>query len=82
MRIKDGYVLRQVAQTWIVLPLGEAVINFSGMLTLNDSGVMLWNVLKQEGDMDALVQALVAEYDVTEEQAREDAKEFVDALFE
>ena len=49
MRIKDNFVLRQVADTWCVLPLGEATLNLNGMLTLNDSGAMLWQTLEKGG---------------------------------
>ena len=50
MKLKKDYVLRQAAGAWVVLPLGEEAVNFSGMLKLNDSGVMLWKVLEQGGD--------------------------------
>lgn len=81
MKIKDDFVLRQVAGTWVVLPLGQATVDFNGMLTLNDSGAMLWKVLEQGGDHEALVNALTSEYEVTREQATADVDEFLDKLF-
>lgn len=80
MRIKDNFVLRQVADTWCVLPLGEATLNLNGMLTLNDSGAMLWQALEKGGSKDTLVDALFAEYDVTSEQALADVDEFIEKL--
>ena len=47
MKIKENLVLRQVADTWTVLPLGKDIINFDGMLTLNDTGAMLWQLLEK-----------------------------------
>ncbi len=82
MRLKKDYVLRQVAQTWVVLPLAEETVNFSGMMTLNDSGAMLWKVLEQNCSEEALVEALLAEYEVSEEQASADAKAFFHKLVE
>ena len=82
MKIKEGYVLRQIATTWVVLPLGAETVNFSGMLTLNDSGAMLWRVLEKTGDKYALVRALTAEYVVSEEQAAEDVDEFLNKLIQ
>ena len=38
MKIKENLVLRQVADTWTVLPLGKDIINFDGMLTLTAIG--------------------------------------------
>ena len=80
MKLKKNFVLRQVAGAWVVLPLGAETVNFSGMLQLNDSGAMLWRVLEQGGDQEALVNALLGEYDVTREQAEADVQEFLAKL--
>ena len=80
MKLKKDYVLRQVAGTWVVLPLGEAAVNFSGMIRLNDSGAMLWKVLEQGGDKDALTDALTKEYNVSRQQALADVEEFLSNL--
>ena len=82
MNVKKNYVLRKVAGTWVVLPLGTEVVNFGGMLTLNDSGAMLWNVLKQGGDREALVSALLGEYEVSAEEARADVDAFLEKLIQ
>lgn len=82
MKLKKDYVLRQVAGTWVVLPLGEAAVNFSGMLKLNDSGAMLWKVLEQGGDKNALVESLTGEYNVSHQQAEADVDEFLTKLLE
>ena len=80
MKLKKDYVLRQAAGAWVVLPLGEAAVNFSGMLKLNDSGVMLWRVLEQGGDKTALVETLTKEYNVSSQQADADVDEFLSTL--
>ena len=80
MKLKKNFVLRQVAGAWVVLPLGAETVNFSGMLQLNDSGAMLWRVLEAGGDKEALVDALLGEYDVTREQAEADVQEFLAKL--
>lgn len=80
MKLKSEYVLRQVAGTWVVLPLGSTSVDFNGMLKLNDSGAMLWKVLEQGGGKDALVDALTGEYDVSRQQAEADVEEFLNKL--
>ena len=80
MKLKDNFVLRQVADTWVVLPLGAASLDFNGMLTLNESGAQLWRVLEQGGDREALADALTAEYDVDRATALADVQEFLDKL--
>ena len=80
MKLKPDYVLRQVAGTWVVLPLGETAVNFSGMIRLNDSGAMLWKALEQGGDQNTLVEALTGEYNVSRQQAQSDVEEFLEKL--
>ena len=41
MKLNENFILRQVAKSWVVLPLREATVSLNGMVTLNDSGVML-----------------------------------------
>ena len=63
MRIKTDYILRVVAGTNVVLPIGEATVKFNGMLTLNGSGVMLWQQLEKETSFEDLVALLCEKYD-------------------
>lgn len=80
MKLKKNYVLRQAAGAWVVLPLGAEAVNFSGMLKLNESGVLLWRSLEADGDKAALVEALTKEYAVSKDQAEADVEEFLAAL--
>ena len=80
MKLSKNFVLRRVAGADMVLPLAQATVSFDAMLKLNETGVLLWNALKDEVELDDLVRALRAEYDVSEEQARKDIQEFLDKL--
>ena len=82
MKVKKDYVLRQVADTWVVLPLGGAAVDFSGMLTLNESGAMLWRVLEQGASREELVAALLDEYEVSRQQAMADVDAFLNKLLQ
>lgn len=80
MKLKENFALRPVADTWVVLPLGAESINFNGMLTLNESGALLWQALEKGGDRETLADALMAEYIVDRVQALADADEFLEKL--
>jgi hypothetical protein len=80
MKIKKDFVLRQVLGALMVMPLGEQSQKLGGMMTLTESGAILWKALEQGCDMDALTKALTDEYDVTEARARADAEKFVEKL--
>ena len=82
MKLSENFALRQVAGTWVVMPLGDATLDFNGMMTLNDTGAFLWNALEQGNDKNALVDALTAEYAVNAEQAAADVEEFLERLAE
>ena len=80
MKLNNEFVLRQVADTWVVLALGSASIDFSGMLTLNESGAILWRALEHGADREMLVDALTAEYDVDRDVATQDVDAFLTKL--
>lgn len=80
MKLKENFVLRQVADTWVVLPLGAASLDFNGMLTLNESGALLWRALERGADREKLADVLTTEYDVDRATALADAQEFLDKL--
>jgi len=79
MKLKEGFVLRDVAGSCVVVPTG-ADINFNGMISLNDTGKTLWQRLDAEATIDDLVDALTAEYDVDRDTARVGAERFVEKL--
>mgnify|MGYP003291009418 CR=1 FL=1 len=80
MKIKEGFVLRSVAGNWVVLPMGDSTVKLSGMLTLNDSGKLLWDILQQGADRNALVRGLLAEYEISPETAAADVDRFLESL--
>lgn len=80
MKIKEGYILRQVADTWAVLAVGNAALDFTGMLTLNTSGKRLWEVLENGAELEELVNALTSTYRVTPEEAQQDVYSFLEVL--
>ncbi len=82
MKIKDGFILREVAGSFIVVAVGDAVKQFNGVINLNETGAFLWKQLENGCDEDGLTSALLSEYDVEESVARADAKNFIDKLTE
>ena len=80
MRINKEFVLREIAGDYIIIPTGKTVLEFNGLITVNEVGVSLWNMLQNEVTEDDLVQGILDEYDVEEEVAREDIREFINNL--
>lgn len=82
MKIKNGFILRSIAGSNIVVPVGAASVDFNGMITLNDSGAFLWRELEKGSDIDGLTAALLREYEVDEPTARKCSEEFIEKLKE
>ena len=81
MKIKDGFVLRTVAGETVALPTGGTT-DMDMMITLNDTGRFLWECLQKDTDENALVEALLGEYEVSREVAVEAVAAFVAQLKE
>lgn len=80
MKVKDDYLLRNVAGSHIVVPVGEGCLDFSGVITLNEVGAFLWEKLQADTSAGELLSALLAEYDVDEATAKADIDEFIAKL--
>lgn len=75
MKIKEGFVLREVAGDIVVIPSGDT-LDLNMMITLNETGRFLWELLEKGAEKEDLVQALTQEYEVS----HEDAKAHIDAF--
>lgn len=79
MKLKEGFLLREVAGQVVVLPTGDE-LDLNMMITLNDTGKFLWERLEEETSEEALVEALLSEYDVDKETAVKSVAGFVAKL--
>ena len=80
MKINENFLLREVAGQKVVLPVGEAAERFNGMIRLNETGIFLWSLLEGGTDEEAMLAAMLSEYDIDAETARADISRFVEAL--
>ena len=80
MKVKKDFLLRKISDSYVVVPIGDAVVDFSGMVNLNESGALLYEKLQKGCEEEDLVQALLSEYEVEESVAREDVKHFINKV--
>ena len=80
MKLHGEYVVRQVADNIVVIPIGQTALQMNGMILLNDVSKVIWEALAQETDIDKLVTAVTDAFEVSKEEAREDILEFVEKL--
>lgn len=80
MKIKSGYLIREIAGAYVVVPAGEQVSEFNGLMTLNETAAFIWKILVDGADEDKLVSSLLEEYDIDETTARNDVKKVIELL--
>ncbi len=80
MKLNENYVLKTVAGTPVVVPVGDAVKNIKGMITLNGPAEVIWKALEQGKDFDEIVALLKIEYDASEEVLCNDLTAFLEKL--
>ena len=80
MKVKDGFILREVAGNFIVVAVGGAVKNFNAVITLNETGALLWRALEKGAKQEDLVKVILDEYDIDETTAKADVMAFIDKL--
>lgn len=76
MKIKEGFQLRDVCGEKVLTPQGLSNINFNSLIALNSTSAYLYeNLCKREAfEVNDMVELLLAEYDVTTEQAHTDCE--------
>lgn len=80
MKRNPDFLLREVAGALVIVPVGQASIDFPGMITLNATGAYFWELLENQQTVDSLVEATVSRYEVDAELARRDVEAFVAKL--
>lgn len=74
------FLLRDVAGTLVIVPVGVAVSAFPGMITVNSTGAYLWELLSEEQTEQSLIRALTQRYEVDEKTAGADVAAFLNKL--
>lgn len=82
MRIKEGFVLRQVAGQTMVIATGEASKDFHGIIKLNATGKEIWQGLTDGLSKEQIIEKIVAQYEVEVEKATEDVEAMIKQMTE
>lgn len=82
MKIKDGFVLREVRNNYVVVAVGKRSNEFKGVINLNESGALLFKALNKDVTKEDLIQVLLDNYEVSPEKARESVDMFIKKLID
>lgn len=80
MKIKTGFVVREVAGQSIVIALGDATKIFNGMIKLNETGRIIWDMIADGKEKEDIVARIVDEYDIDRATVENDVSSFINTL--
>lgn len=80
MKIKDGFILKDVAGSKIVIATGEAKLNFNGVMTFNSVGAEIFELLNGENTAEEIIKKISEIYGVDSETVRKDFNALVEKL--
>ncbi len=80
MKIKKDFVLRKVADVYVVVPVNSLTLDFNGIINLNETGAFLFRLLQNGADKQELVNKLLEEYEVEPEKASADIDVFLEKV--
>lgn len=80
MKIKQGFILRNVAGNNVVVPVGEATIDFNGMMSLNETGAFLFEKMIEGTTKEQLIEQLMSQYEIDADTAKNDVEEFIEKV--
>ena len=80
MKLKKGYIMKELAGRYVVLPVGGEPEGFQGMIQMNVTGVFLWECLSEERTKQELIDLFLEKYDASREDAEADVNTFIENL--
>ncbi len=71
MKIKEGFVLREICGVKIIMGEGANVVDFGKLVSVNDTSAWIWEYCagKEYFDEEMIVEAICREYDVEKDHA-------------
>ena len=87
MNLEKDFILREMAgeyviipREYVIIPTGKRAPVQEGLLTVNEVGAALWKELETGADFQELLASVLAQYEVEEERAVREIREFLDLL--
>ena len=82
MKLVDGLILKQIANQYLVIPVGAIAKDFNGMGTLNSVGAFMWGFLEKGITREQLIAETIKEYEIDEKTASADVDRLISQLKE
>lgn len=80
MKISEGYFLRQVLDMYVVMGTNAKAAMSRVIMSTNETGAFLWNLLEQGAEKAELVEKMTQEFEVEAAAAEKDVEAFLRQL--
>ena len=80
MKINGEFILREVVGEYILVPVGDTALHFSGIIGLNPVSAFIWQALQEGLEPPAILERLLEEFEVSREEAGQDLESFLNTL--
>ena len=80
MKLHGEFVVRQIMDNIVAVPVGQTALRLNGMILLNDVSKVIWDCLEQETELEEIVTAVTDVFEVDPLVAQADILEFLDKL--
>lgn len=75
--IRSGYILREIAGDYTIIPVDEESEFTNSIMVPNDSAIFLWKAFEKPSTIEEVVRKGLEEYEVTEEIIRNSTERFI-----
>lgn len=82
MKRNENYVVKELMGSYVLLPLGEAAIDFNGVVTLNETAKFMWEAAEGDFTLETIVDALIKQYEIDAATAKTAAENFIETMKE
>lgn len=80
-KIKE-FILREVADEYLLIPTGHTTEEFNGIITLTESAAFIYEYLEEAKTFEELILMITKEYEIDEKTAMQDAYEFINHMLQ
>ena len=80
MKKMKEFILREVADEYILIPTGKTTEEFNGIISLTETAAYIYNHIEEADSFEALINMITSEYDVDKETAAKDAYVFINHM--
>ncbi len=80
MKVSKEFIIRKIADEYVLVPVGKTALTFNGLITVNEVGALIWQELIRGSSVKNIVSKILDEYEVDGVTAEADVREFISYL--